>query len=343
MSNDITGQYFDHSFTKASATELIHGLARELDMVLDREIFCGKIYDADKVGSLLYAGTWQGKRAVLKLQILELPLAEEDILRSLAQTLARTSLHVPEVFAAQAWNREKGYGYVLFEEVQGQKIYRPPFATGEEQRDFCQLYATLHGLKPTPLVPQAPLETNSATFTLRRMLHWMQIGERYAPLTPGIVEQMGRFIALAGPILHHMPMCYMHGHLSMDDIVRTEDGRWVLMSNLFWSYRPVYYDATFHLWAGIKASRDLTMTSAEVIDYVEKWCTAYEALPSITVDPLFRPRFWVMMAERALSAQLIDIEAQTYHADRDIQVAHLREMFASLLTWSMEQVQKSLT
>jgi len=341
MSNDITGNYFTHSFSKEEATRLLESLAAKLGFIPEREIFCGKIYDADKVGSLIYAGTWQGKRAVLKLQILELPVAEQNILRSVADVLKGTDLRVPEVYAAEAWDREKGYGYVVFEEVQGQKIYRPPFATAEEQGDFCQLYETLHGAKPTPLVPQAPLETNGATFTLRRMLHWMQIGEGYAPLTSEVVEQMGRFTAQAAPLLHGTPMRYMHGHLSMDDILRREEGGWVVMSNLFWSYRPMYYDATFHLWAGIKASRDLSLTLETVVAYLEDWCAAYATLPGIAEDPLFRPRFWVMMAERSLSAQMIDIFAQTYQEKREEHIAHLRGVFAGIFDWSLAQLQNT--
>lgn len=62
-------------------------------------------------------------------------------------------------------------------------------------------------------------------------------------------------------------MQFMHGHLTRNDVIKSSD-KYYIFSNLFWSYRPEYYDAVFHLWGSLKTAyklmRELTLPQKTV-------------------------------------------------------------------------------
>lgn len=131
----------------------------------------------------------------------------------------------------------------------------------------------------------------------------------------------------------------MHGHFTYDDIFKLSDKEYVLMSNLFWSYRPEFYDTTFHLWAGIKSLRDQRNSLEQIIKYLQNWLEEYKKIPIIARDADFERKFNIMMAERCIGAPLVDIRNQHYARDREDCIAYLTELFRNLFTYFTDKLQ----
>ncbi|MBU4375412.1 hypothetical protein KKH38_02840, partial [Patescibacteria group bacterium] len=214
------------------------------------------------------------------------------------------------------------------------QIYKPPFANQEQIQDFCALYQEYKTkcLK-SPFMEKEPNEQSSLVFTTQRVSHWAKIAQSKGHLAETEVKNVEKFLSLSKKHLPSIKMEFMHGHFTYNDIFKLSDKEYVLMSNLFWSYRPEFYDATFHLWAGIKSIRDENIIFEQIKKYIQNWINEYKKLPIIRQDSDFEKKFNIMMAERCIGALLVDIQNQNYGINRDNLVARLTELFRELFKY----------
>lgn len=369
MGNEITGKYFEQEDFSTREREVLQEVCSELDFTPEVEIFRGVIYDADKVGSLIYRGKWNSSKpiqAVLKLQGLQPEVDEIDVLQRFGQQSHSERVRLPHLYAGQHWNAEKGYGYLLLEYINAPQIYTHPFANEKQITAFCDFYQEYRNQAlQEAFFPQTENELDTVAYTTSAVKHWttVALAQREARLQEvgspesAIVGVEEQDIALTDVLLkamkqtsYTMGMEFQHAHLSADDIFdmgESDNGHeYVLMSNLFWGYRPQWYDTTFHLWAGIKALRDTTVGFDDVLAYLEKWLAAYKQLPVIASDRDFESKFWLLLAGRAFGALLLDIHNQNYDLPggdsfeyKQQYVTHLQDIFRQLFHVSIKRSQ----
>lgn len=340
MSNAITEKYFVHTGFAGSGGEALAAIRLKTHFRPVAEIFRGQIYEKNKIGSLLYRGVWKERKAVLKIQGLKPEVDELTIIRKFNRQNTSTTIRLPELYDGQIWNAGDGYGYLLLEYIDAAKIYQPPFATSAQRKEFCSFYQEYKTrCVHKPLFTRAPNERSSLVFTTQRLAHWIKIAQTQGHLAQEDVQRAERFLILAAKHLPSIRMEFMHGHLTCDDIFQLTDDTYVVMSNLFWSYRPEYYDTTFHLWAGIKSVRNTRVSVGFVLRYLNGWLRTYRRLPVIARDHDFQRKFSLMMAERCLGALLLDIRNQHYTTDRTGHTAHLRTIFGALFQYFVKKLE----
>jgi hypothetical protein len=170
MSNRIAEKFFDQSNFAEREKEVLGEIVRETGFVPEKEIFRGKIYDANKVGSLIYAGNYENNPAVLKIQGLKPEVDEIDIVAKFNEQNVSKKVRLPRLYNGKKWNEQDGYGYLLQEQVSGAKIYQPPFASSAGMQDFVQLYNEYRAnCLRKPLFEKTPDEQNSLDFATRRV------------------------------------------------------------------------------------------------------------------------------------------------------------------------------
>lgn len=344
MSNKITEKYFEHVNFADHEKRVLDEITTKTNFQPEKEIFRGQIYDKDKVGSLIYKGIWQDKPAVLKIQGLQPDIDEIDIIKRFNKQNKSTKIRLPKLYDGSKWNKQDGYGYLLLEYIDAPQIYQPPFATPEQIKDFCALYQEYKTkCLREPLVEKEPNEQSSLVFTAQRISHWAKIAQSKGHLVEAEVKNVEKFLSLAGQHLPSIKMEFMHGHFTYDDIFKLSDNEYVLMSNLFWSYRPEFYDTTFHLWAGIKSLRDKSVNIERVKEYLQNWLEEYRKLPVVMQDADFERKFDIMMAERCIGATLVDIQNQHYEKDHSNFIAHLTELFRDLFKHFADKLEKTKT
>lgn len=290
----------------------------------------------------MYKGIWKNKLAVLKIQGLRPEVDEMEIIRIFNRQNTSKKIRLPELYGGQTWNARDGYGYLLLEYIDAPKIYQPPFATPVQRTEFCSFYQEyktrcLH----IPLFAKELKEQSSLVFTVQRLAHWMKVAESQGHIAGQDIHRVEQFLMLAGKHLPSVKMEFMHGHLTYDDIYKISDSECVMMSNLFWSYRPEYYDTTFHLWAGIKSMRNRNISPARILQYLRSWIRAYKKLPIIARDSDFDRKFSIMMAERCIGALIVDIENQQYKTNRKRHTAHLRTVFREVFQHYCNELEES--
>lgn len=334
MSNKITEKYFEHANFADHEEKSLAEITAETNFQPEKEIFRGQIYDKDKVGSLIYKGLWRNKPAVLKIQGLQPDVDEIDMINAFNNQNKSAKVRLPKLYNGSKWNSKNGYGYLILEYIDAPQIYKPPFANQEQIQDFCALYQEYKTkcLK-SPFMEKEPNEQSSLVFTTQRVSHWAKIAQSKGHLAETEVKNVEKFLSLSKKHLPSIKMEFMHGHFTYDDIFKLSDKEYVLMSNLFWSYRPEFYDTTFHLWSGIKSIRDENIIFEQIKKYIQNWINQYKKLPIIRQDSDFEKKFNIMMAERCIGALLVDIQNQNYGINRDNHVARLTELFRELFKY----------
>jgi hypothetical protein len=342
MGNKITEKYFEHSNFADNEQRALDEITTKTNFQPEKEIFRGQIYDKDKVVSLIYKGAWQEKPAVLKIQGLQPDVDEIDMISRFNDQNESAKIRLPKLYDGSRWNEKDGYGYLLLEYIDAPQIYQSPFANQKQIKDFCALYQEYKTkCLRDPLFEREPNEQSSLVFTRGRVSHWTKIAQTKGHLTEAEVKNVEKFLSLAGRHLPSMKMEFMHGHFTYDDIFKLSDKEYVLMSNLFWSYRPEFYDTTFHLWAGIKSLRDQSVGIEQIIEYLQNWLEEYKKLPIVMQDADFERKFNMMMAERCIGALLVDIQNQHYNSDSNNFIAHLTELFRDLFKHFADKLEKT--
>lgn len=235
MSNKITEKYFTQKDFSKREKEVLAAVTKKTGFVVEREIFRGCIYDANKVGSLIYRGTWQGKLAALKLQGLKPEVDEGDIIKCFKTQSQSKLVRVPELYIHSAWEAERGYGYLITEYVEAPKIFEMPFANLEQMRDFARFYQEYRvSVLTRPWIKPETLD--SLAFTVQRVDHWRKIYESKKRLKiEDYAPYLIRYYPFAVKHLPGIPMVFCHGHLTANDIYKLTDDSFVVLSNLFWS------------------------------------------------------------------------------------------------------------
>ncbi|MDP1833546.1 MAG: hypothetical protein Q8L11_01270 [Candidatus Moranbacteria bacterium] len=341
MGNEIVEKYFKHADFADQGKRALAEIIAKTGFQPEKEIFRGQIYDDDKVASLVYKGVWRDGPAVLKIQGLRPEIDEIRMIGAFNGQNGSSAIRLPEFYGGSKWDERAGYGYLLLEYIDAPRIYQTPFANRKQTDDFCAFYQEYKTkCLSEPFFSKEPNERSSLVFTAQRVSHWARIAQAKGHLTEGRVENVGRFLSLAGRHLPSIGMEFMHGHLTSEDIFKLPGNKYVLMSNLFWSYRPECYDMTFHLWYGLKSLRDQNMTAAQIKGYLQSWFEAYKKIPSIAQDTDFERKFDMAMAERCLGALLVDIRNQHYTDDREKYVGHLTRIFQELFGYFADKLEK---
>ncbi len=309
MDNTITEKYFTQEDFSARADEVCAQVCADTGFVIEKEIFRGYIYEKTKVGSLIYLGTYRGQPAVLKLQGLKPEIDEGEILSRFAAQNKSAVVRVPKLYVHEPWTEELGYGYLITEYIDAPLLFTLPFASEAEMHDFARFYQEYRTAALTKPWAKAE-EQNSAAFCRKRVEHWQKIATAKGRLAKDDIDEIAsRFLAIADKELGKVPMVFCHGHLTANDIFRMPNGQFVVLSNLFWSYRPQWYVLAFNVWACLTHIRDTAYTFEAMTEYTDRWLAVYRTVPVVNTDPAFERTIRLMLLERAAGTLLVDLGA----------------------------------
>lgn len=313
MSNKITKKYFTQDDFSQREADVLAQVIAETGFVTEKEIFRGMIYDKNKVGSLIYKGTLDSKPAVLKLQGLKPEIDEGEIVRHFTDQNQSKIVRVPVLYAHKPWTEERGYGYLITEYLDAPKIFEMPFANKEQMTDFAHFYQEYRASALTRSWIE-PETKDSLAFTVHRVDHWRKISEHKKRLTlEDYASYLVRYYPVAVKHLPSIPMVFCHGHLTANDIYHLKNNSYVVLSNLYWSYRPQWYDLAFNIWNCLMHIRNISYTFEQLLQYVEEWLTTCRAIPVVRQDKDFERKITVLLLERTMGAILVDLGANDFY------------------------------
>ena len=358
MSNTILTHYAKKLELNQKADRFLAGIIKESGFASEKEIWRGLILgDKKKAGSVIYAGRYKNKPAVLKIQHLKPVIDEPEIIRKFYQHSKSRKVFAPKIYFDRPWNRSRGYGYFISEIVKGLKLVQicPSASTLErsdwragnlnqgigrrqirgsacppmgdlsqrdkteptQMREFCKFYEDYKAnIKMKPgWWPKRAEEKDTVIFNLKRSESWLKIVKAARLLKPEFYQpKVDIYKKIIKKYAANQPMEFTHGHLSAHDIIKTKQGKYYLMSNFLWSYRPKWYDLAFNLWVNINGLPEMSYN--EVDRYIERWLENYNEIKTVTKDKNFERYFWLNLLERALGSILVDFGSVRYPVEK---------------------------
>ncbi len=271
------------------------------------------LYTTDKITSAVLEGDYRGTSSLMKLQFIETPQNEAHIIDQFNQQSTSSIVHLPENLFYIPFDKQLGASILVTKSVVGSPLYEdassPQAVTAFT--DFYDEYRT-HCLNKA-FFPPATGEDDISMFCKKRAESWSNIADKNHALTKEVVEMRDAFLSLIDKT--SLPMEFVHGHLTKDNILVQDDGQITLFANLYWSYRPQFYDSVFHLWHFLKDSAE-TISPKDGLRFLEMWENAYIELSSIGSIDAFRRAFRLMMMERSIGTLLADIPANAWDKER---------------------------
>ncbi|GEM_PF-794649 len=334
MSNQVSEKFegVNGDFGKR-AEALLRGACERVGFESAGEIWRGLIYDRDRVGTVIVRGVYQGKPAVLKMQGVRPQIEEADLIVGFNRENQSKRIRVPEVYYAEPWGGAWHYGLTIMEDVTAPALYTPPFADDAVRAAFADFYTEFcEHTVGEPFVPREDREKDTATFLRTRLAVWKKINATADPKRrlhdAAQAQLVSGFEACIDRYAVDVPMVFTHGHLGPNDIRVEAPGKYVLFSNFFWGWRPLWYDLVFNVWCNLMAlwkEDPLRFSTAEIL--VNEWFATCEALHPARSDNDFEKHFQFMLLERCVGSCLVDLVVADRGAEAETRrVAQLEVM-----------------
>lgn len=310
----IVEKYFQKNDFQKRVSKVLAEVVEETGFETEKELFRGMIYDEDKLGSIIYKGKFDGKDSVLKLQGLQPDTDEIDIILDFDKQNASDKVRLPDLYKYKHWDKKNRYGYQITEFIVAPHIFEMPFANEKEISLFCSFYQEYREncLNKT-FAKQEDVSTSN--FVLRRVDMWSKIAKRKGIVekrisNPNLQKLIDTYKEVMDKELRNIKMIFCHGHLTASDIFY--DGKqFILLSNLYWSFRPEFYDLVFGLHWDIENINDPSFSYQELLTYINKWLKHFYRIPVVKKDPDAKRKIHLMLLERTMGGILLDTGSQS--------------------------------
>ncbi len=335
MSSQIGNRITDHALTADDGHALIARAILEIErehgwrMVDPRPLFSGIYYDSTKVGSFITRVTHdRGETAVLKLQLRPLPFDEGLIIRHVQKQIRSRHIRLPNIFFDEPWSEIRGYGYLVLEDLSHLPhlwATRPDEAAFARHRTF--LAEFVHNV--LPIEPYLPTPQMTPKEKYRESCdHFSSIAKasRHHHVDIDEIEKMKEEYLRVLENVAFEGIHFTHGHLSGHEIVEgRETDSFILFANLYWSFRPTYYEVVFPLWVDLMGIRDRHVSQDDLTNRIGRWIQLWIEIEA--VDLREKPSFWFSMLERSMMTVMLDLGASEW---KDSEV---KEKQALLMAW----------
>ncbi len=301
--------------------------------VNDSSLFKGLYYDSKKVGSYItQVVDTDGHTAVLKLQLRPLPFDEGSIIRSVEENLKSEKVRPVRILFDQPWNEEVGFGYLLFEDITHlPNLWRQTPTTNEDRllhkkfldEFFVSILPVEHPWVPFP-------KSTMKEMALAAFQHFKQIADESShrhisddELKPMIEKYQELMTACDLPMDIH----FTHGHLSGFDVkYDSTNNCFIFMANLYWSWRPEYYELAFPLWVDLMHIRDKNLTLEIFVSRVNEWVGMYG-------EEILGKNFWYILLQQTTTTIMLDLGASEWEENEFEEKQTLFEVWKKFFNW----------
>lgn len=286
---------------------IVESIQKQTDFQIDREIWRSRYYGSEQIGAVHYRGTWQDQPAVLKIQGAKPQISEHDMISNFANQNRSRIIRPPKIFWWQPWQDEKQYEAFILEEVNGAKVLQSgQLQTNQSIRELLNCYSEYRSncLPEHPWIPApAPPDFQEVLTTA-----WQLANHRY-PHDPRQHDTDWQVAQSATTILAQIyaqaNLEFMHGHFSVEDLIRQDD-QVVLFSNLYWKWKYPYYDAVFgYHWYMFTLQHVEGITPNQIEKQRQIWMEELLDLPTV-VDKNQQRLLQAALLERAIAGLVLD-------------------------------------
>jgi len=234
-------------------------VARQDGFKIDKLLYQGVFYTADKIRNLVYSGEYEGKTAVLKVyddpRLSDEPRSHQAFLDNNASKI----LTAPALYRSQQISPKKGW--LIMERLPSVgEFFKSPL-NSDDRKEFLEVYFEYR--KHFPAKPSRELllreQLPSDRLHVFRIAAWFRLAQDCEALRimaeKDPILKSGEFIphylsalAFIEKVFKDVPMQWSHGHFKPQEIYKTP-GKYYLTDFAHCTMYPVGYELGFMVWA----------------------------------------------------------------------------------------------
>ncbi|MFZ5437812.1 MAG: hypothetical protein ACOZAK_02065 [Patescibacteria group bacterium] len=244
--NFVSAFYFNNSNLAERVEKFLELVVKQTDFKIEKLVQQSSWWNSEKIGAILYRGTYQQQPAILKIQGVKPTTSEVVMIEAFNNQNQSKIIRPPHLYFSLPWNQELEFEAFIMEDVSREKIISLPAKTGEIEK-FFELF---HEYK-TNCLKTSWLDKPSVSLakqTAKNLIHWQKIRSELHPHHPLKKETDQQLLEKGVKVLcdrlAEVDWQFMHGHFSTHDLHRADE-QVILLSNLYWSWRQPFYDAVF--------------------------------------------------------------------------------------------------
>lgn len=243
--NEISHHFLQGSDLKQREQEILKDASSKLNFLPTELIDRSAWWGSSEIGAFHYAGIYQNKKAVLKIQGIKPNTSEIYMIKSFKERNSKL-ITPPYLYNFLPWDSSKRYEALVLEFIEGEKIIQIP--TNEDQvEEFFKIYKDYRtNSRHSPWIPK-PSDSLSSRIA-DNFTKWKEISAKIYPHHPLRKDSDMQLIDKATNLLVErykgVAPEFQHGHLSEGDLYKV-GSQVVILSNLYWSWRQPFYDAIF--------------------------------------------------------------------------------------------------
>jgi len=304
-------------------------------------LFSGVYYDSAKVGSfIIRAKNIEGAQAVIKLQLYPLAFDEGYIIRHIETQNKSKQIRFPKIYNDEAWSKNRGYGFLIFEDLSGMpnlwKVGYP--VTLREMKNHKKfLNEFLHHV--LPVKPWLPYPTSSPVdYYKEAFKHFNEIATKSSHYHISQKEIAG-YRDKYFEILEKMTFGkshFSHAHLSGFDVkYDKKNEQYIVMANLYWSFRPTYYEIIFPVWVNLMHIRNENLEFKDFLTIVNKWGDVWKN-DLYDHDPTATKEYWFHFLTRAVLTIMLDLGSSEWKRGEKKSKKALLNNWKEFFDWLIE-------
>ncbi|OGH10705.1 MAG: hypothetical protein A3B38_04455 [Candidatus Levybacteria bacterium RIFCSPLOWO2_01_FULL_36_13] len=302
--NEISHIYLQGSDLAEREQDVLRDASEKLGFEVDKISGRSSWWGSKEIGAFFAKGSFKGQEAVLKIQGVKPTVSEAYNIRQFERTNKSTIVRPPKIYAHLPWNEEKRYEALVLEPA-GKKIVSTP-TNQEEIKKFFEAYVEYRSnCLNTPWLNK-PEQTASERIK-ENFDNWIKSSFKLFSKHPfrekGDQNLIEKGVSILIKEYQETELEFMHGHFSEADLYE-KDGQIVLLSNLYWGYRPTLYDAIFGMhWFILHLVNVEHITPEKIEEQRKLWINEIENLEAVKENENF---YRLALLERAAAGLNLD-------------------------------------
>lgn len=245
--NKISQLFLAGSDLGSREQEVLKDASKKLGFIPGKLMDRSSWWNSREIGAFRYEGKFRGKKAVLKIQGVKPTTSEIYMIQAFSKANQSKILRPPLLYSYLPWDDKRRYEALILEFIDGKPIVNGPaseseltefFALREEYRRNCVTFPWI----------EKPKESLSEEIR-SNFDKWRQASFKLYPTHPFRKSEDEKIIDEAVNALiknyENVEREFQHGHFGVSDLLKLKNGEVVILSNLYWSWKPPFYDAVF--------------------------------------------------------------------------------------------------
>ena len=342
--NRITDNAFTADSGENLITKALHDIEERTEWhVSDKEKFAGVqgiYYDSQKVGSFFVeVENKKGVKGVLKLQLRPLPFDEGFIIRFIGGQIKDSTIKLPKIFLDNCWNEKDGYGFVIFEDLSRLPNLWEVMPSTQNDRENHKKFLKefMQNILPIKEFVKKPKESFIDQLK-ESFAHHYNVAQHsnHRHIDDGEVQLYKEKYFNALEKLEFNDLHFTHSHLTGLDVkVDKKNNKYILLANLYWKWRPLYYEIVFPVWNDLIRIRNENLTLKEFLEALDNWNHLWRS-DIYDHDPTSSYQYWFTLLTFAMNTLMLDLGASEWKEDEIKGKTVLLKIWKEFFNWIIE-------